>query len=167
HDNRHHHGQREEPLPHPDDPLRLPGIAPLQLAWSQQGRTEQVRQTLFHLFHRWHGNLGAVTKLGMGTGLRMLLHHGGPPLLRVPHDSAYDCLELKLRPVIREYIRTPEAEDRRLDQMDLWEEGPPVGGSHPNRFERFTASTALSGSTFCKPPALPEVADCPIGEASL
>src|SRR4029453_6317708 len=70
-----------------------------QLAWSQQGRTEQVRQTLFHLFHRWHGNLGAVTKLGMGTGLRMLLHHGGPPLLRVPHDSAYDCLELKLRPV--------------------------------------------------------------------
>src|SRR4029453_7042640 len=53
----------------------------------------------FHLFHRWHGNLGAVTKLGMGTGLRMLLHHGGPPLLRVPHDSAHDCLELKLRPV--------------------------------------------------------------------
>jgi hypothetical protein len=34
-----------------------------------------------------------------------------------------------------------------------------VGGSHPNRFERFTASTALSGSTFFKPPALPEVAD--------
>src|SRR4029453_9808806 len=54
----------------------------------------------FHLFHRWHGNLGAVTKLGMGTGLRMLLHHGGPPLLRVPHDSAHDCLELKLRPVL-------------------------------------------------------------------
>src|SRR4029453_5420144 len=26
--------------------------------------------------------------------------------------------------VIREYIRTQEAEDRRLDQMDLWEEGP-------------------------------------------
>jgi len=34
-----------------------------------------------------------------------------------------------------------------------------VGGAHPNRFERFTASTALSGSTFFKPPALPEVAD--------
>ena len=34
-----------------------------------------------------------------------------------------------------------------------------MGGSHPNRFERFTASTALSGSTFFKPPALPEVAD--------
>ena len=34
-----------------------------------------------------------------------------------------------------------------------------MGGSRPNRFERFTASTALSGSTFCKPPALPEVAD--------
>jgi hypothetical protein len=34
-----------------------------------------------------------------------------------------------------------------------------VGGSQPNRFERFTASTALSGSTFFKPPALPEVAD--------
>jgi hypothetical protein len=34
-----------------------------------------------------------------------------------------------------------------------------VGGSHPNRFERFTASTALSGSTFFKPPALPELAD--------
>ena len=62
--------------------------------------------------------------------------------------------------VIREYIRTHEAEDRRLDQMDLWEAGPPVGGSQPNRFERFTTSTALSGSTFFKPPALPEVADC-------
>ena len=61
--------------------------------------------------------------------------------------------------VSRESIRTQEAEERRLDQMDLWEEGPPVGGSHPHRFERFTASTALSGSTFCKPPALPEVAD--------
>ncbi len=34
-----------------------------------------------------------------------------------------------------------------------------MGGSHPHRFKRFTASTALSGSTFCKPPALPEVAD--------
>ncbi len=34
-----------------------------------------------------------------------------------------------------------------------------MGGSHPNRFKRFTASTALSGSTFFKPPALPEVAD--------
>jgi hypothetical protein len=42
--------------------------------------------------------------------------------------------------VIRESIRTHEAEDRRLDHMDLWEEGPPVGGSQPNRFERFTAS---------------------------
>jgi putative transposase len=65
--------------------------------------------------------------------------------------------------VIREYIRTHEAAERRLDQMDLWEEGPPVGGSHPNRFERFTASTALSDSTFFKPPALPEVADCARG----
>jgi hypothetical protein len=42
--------------------------------------------------------------------------------------------------VSREYIGTQEAEDRRLDQMDLWEEGPPVGGSHPNRSKRFTAS---------------------------
>ena len=38
---------------------------------------------------------------------------------------------------IREYIRTQEAEDRRLDQMDLWEDVPPVGGSQTNRFERF------------------------------
>ena len=38
-----------------------------------------------------------------------------------------------------------------------------MGGSHPNRFERFTASTALSGSTFFKPPALPEVADYRLG----
>jgi hypothetical protein len=42
-----------------------------------------------------------------------------------------------------------------------------VGGSHPNRFERFTASTALSGSTFCKPPALPEVADFCLPHAAL
>ena len=39
--------------------------------------------------------------------------------------------------VIREYIRTQEAEDRRLDQMDLWEAWPPVGGSQPNRSKRF------------------------------
>src|SRR5438128_9735494 len=30
--------------------------------------------------------------------------------------------------VIREYIRTQEAAGRRLEQMDRWEEGPPVGG---------------------------------------
>jgi len=42
-----------------------------------------------------------------------------------------------------------------------------VGGSHPNRFERFTASTALSGSTFFKPPALPEVADCGLPQFSV
>jgi putative transposase len=41
--------------------------------------------------------------------------------------------------VSREYIRTQEAEERRLDHMDLWEEGPPVGGSHTHRFARFTA----------------------------
>jgi len=39
--------------------------------------------------------------------------------------------------VIREYIRTHEAEGRRLDHMDLWEAWPPGGGSQPNRFERF------------------------------
>jgi len=39
--------------------------------------------------------------------------------------------------VIREYIRTQEAEDRRLDHMDLWEAWPSGGGSQPNRFERF------------------------------
>ena len=60
--------------------LGLPWVAALQLARGQEGGTEQVCQALFHLFHRWHGNLGAVTKLGMGTGLRVLLHHGGPPL---------------------------------------------------------------------------------------
>ena len=42
--------------------------------------------------------------------------------------------------MLRESMRTPEAEDRRLDHMGLWEEGPPGGGSHPHRFERFTAS---------------------------
>ena|SRR5262247_2625562 len=42
-----------------------------------------------------------------------------------------------------------------------------MGGSHPNRFERFTAATALSGSTFCKPPALPEVADLQQAGATL
>ena len=42
--------------------------------------------------------------------------------------------------VIREYIRTQEAEERRVDQMDLWSGGPPVGSSQTNRFERFTAS---------------------------
>src|SRR5215510_4998274 len=57
HDNRHHHGQREEPLPHTDDPLRLPRIAPLQLAWSEDGWTEQVCQTLFYLCHRWQWDL--------------------------------------------------------------------------------------------------------------
>jgi len=39
--------------------------------------------------------------------------------------------------VIRAYIRTQEAEDRRLDHMDLWYAWPPGGGSQPNRFERF------------------------------
>ena len=36
---------------------------------------------------------------------------------------------------------------------------PPRSGSCSNRFERFRYLTALSGSTFFKPPALPEVAD--------
>jgi putative transposase len=31
--------------------------------------------------------------------------------------------------VMRDYLRTQEAADRRLDQMALWSEGPPVGGS--------------------------------------
>jgi hypothetical protein len=38
---------------------------------------------------------------------------------------------------------------------------------NPNRFERFTASTALSGSTFFKPPAKPEVADFCLPHASV
>jgi hypothetical protein len=38
-------------------PLRLPRSAPLQLAWSEDGWTEQVCQTLFYLFHRWQGDL--------------------------------------------------------------------------------------------------------------
>src|SRR5262249_7864661 len=40
-----------------------------------------------------------MPKLGMGTGSRVLMCHGGPPLCRGPHDSANDSLELKLRPV--------------------------------------------------------------------
>jgi putative transposase len=39
--------------------------------------------------------------------------------------------------VSREYLRPHEAEERRLDQRDLWEAGPPVGGSQPHRVERF------------------------------
>ena len=31
--------------------------------------------------------------------------------------------------MIREYIRNQEQEDRRLDQMNLWREGPPSGGA--------------------------------------
>ena len=41
---------------------------------------------------------------------------------------------------IRESLRTQEVEDRRWDQRDLWSDVPPIGGSQPNRFERFTAS---------------------------
>ena len=52
HAKRHHHGPREEPLPHPEHPLRLPRSAPLQLAGSEEGGTEQVWQTWFSLFHR-------------------------------------------------------------------------------------------------------------------
>src|SRR5712691_4289758 len=40
-----------------------------------------------------------MPKLSMGTGSRVLMCHGGPPLCRGPHDSANDSLELKLRPV--------------------------------------------------------------------
>jgi hypothetical protein len=39
--------------------------------------------------------------------------------------------------VSRADSRTPEGEERRREQMALWEAGPPMGGSHPNRFERF------------------------------
>ena len=38
---------------------------------------------------------------------------------------------------MREYLRMQEAEERRWDQRHLWEAGPLVGGSQPNRFERF------------------------------
>src|SRR5215510_6348349 len=40
-----------------------------------------------------------MPKLSMGTGSRVLMCHGRPPLCRGPHDSANDNLELKLRPV--------------------------------------------------------------------
>src|SRR5262245_45437967 len=40
-----------------------------------------------------------MPKLSMGTGSRVLMCHGMPPLCRGPHDSANDNLELKLRPV--------------------------------------------------------------------
>ena len=40
----------------------------------------------------------------------------------------------------RESIRTQEAEERRFDHMDLWEAGPPGGGSQTYRFERFSVS---------------------------
>src|SRR5215470_7481666 len=42
-----------------------------------------------------------MPKLSMGTGSRVLMCHGRPPLCRGPHDSANDNLELKLRPVDR------------------------------------------------------------------
>src|SRR5947199_4228325 len=77
----------------------MPRIASFQLPRSQQRRTEHVHQPLFHLFHRWHWDLRAVPKLGMGTGSRVLMCHGGPPRCRGSHDSANDSLWLKLRPV--------------------------------------------------------------------
>src|SRR5262249_17598283 len=40
-----------------------------------------------------------MPKLSMGTGSRVLMCHGGPPLCRGPHDSANDGLELNLRPL--------------------------------------------------------------------
>ena len=47
--------------------------------------------------------------------------------------------------MIRDYIRNEEAEDKRLDQMNLWRKSPPLGGtkkgrvSDPvSRFERLT-----------------------------
>src|SRR4029453_146860 len=40
-----------------------------------------------------------MPKLSIGTGSRVLMCHGRPPLCRGPHDSANDNLELKLRPV--------------------------------------------------------------------
>src|SRR5262249_23452606 len=46
-----------------------------------------------------------MPKLSMGTGSRVLMCHGGPPLCRGPHDSANDSLELKLRPVREETLR--------------------------------------------------------------
>src|SRR2546425_13085190 len=54
-----------------------------------------------------------MPKLGMGTGSRVLMCHGGPPLCRGPHDSANDSLELKLRPVmpaLRGYVLEEKAE---------------------------------------------------------
>src|SRR5262252_1104844 len=41
-----------------------------------------------------------MPKLSMGTGSRVLMCHGRPPLCRGPHDSPNDNLELKLRPVV-------------------------------------------------------------------
>jgi hypothetical protein len=84
HDNGHHAAQGQEPLPHADEPQRLPRIAPLHLAWGEQGRLEQVRQALCNIFHRWHLDLLAVPKLSMGTGSRVFVCHGGAPLVRGP-----------------------------------------------------------------------------------
>jgi len=53
--------------------------------------------------------------------------------------------------VVRRYIIQQEAADRRVDQLQLFRQKPPLGGSwFIIRFERFT---------YFKPPALPEVVD--------
>ena len=53
--------------------------------------------------------------------------------------------------VVRRYILKQEAEDRRIDKLQLFTYKPPLGGSWGTiRVERFT---------FSKPPALSEVFD--------
>ena len=82
---RHQHGQRQEPLPHANHPLRLPGIVALQLARGQQRRTEHVEEPLFDVFDRRHRNLRPMPKIrGWDRCLDCFCAIWEPPLLRLP-----------------------------------------------------------------------------------
>ena len=66
------HRQGQDPLPHTDEPLRLAGITPFQLARGQPRRTEQFRQTLFHIFAAGIGICERWRNSAWGWGLACL-----------------------------------------------------------------------------------------------
>ena len=72
HHDRAHHRPRPPPRPQANEPLRLAGITPLQLAWGEPGRGQQGCQRLVHRLDRRPGARRAVTKLRRGPALRRL-----------------------------------------------------------------------------------------------
>src|SRR5207302_10096597 len=68
--------------------------------------------------------------VGMGTGSRVLMCHGGPPRCRGSHDSANDSLWLKLRPVMAMFARQDigaHTQGRFIDHQRFAGQGTPRG----------------------------------------